>query len=107
MAFRVLRRKVKMVEKRLLNRQWHEAHVLGQRASLDERVEWHLEDARESGCRPIPARVREQVERRSGSSRADQPLRITACSDSSPSSPQFGELPHDDCGTIDDDGWSW
>ena len=50
--------------KRPLNRQWHEQHQLGNRASLDERVRWHLEHAKVCGCRPIPARLLEEIERR-------------------------------------------
>ncbi|MFZ2057277.1 MAG: hypothetical protein WAV54_07710 [Acidimicrobiales bacterium] len=47
-----------------LNRQWHEQHRLGSGASLDERVQWHLEHVEVCGCRPIPPRVLEEIERR-------------------------------------------
>lgn len=47
-----------------LNRQWHEQHQLGNRTSLDERVRWHFEHAKVCSCRPIPARVIEEIERR-------------------------------------------
>ena len=50
--------------KRPLNRQWHGQHQLGNRTSLDERVRWHFEHVKVCSCRPIPARVLEEIERR-------------------------------------------
>jgi hypothetical protein len=47
-----------------MNAEWHDVHVLGQGASMDRRVEWHLEHARECGCRAIPRTVVEELERR-------------------------------------------
>jgi hypothetical protein len=47
-----------------MNTQWHEEHRLGSRANLDERVRWHLEHAEACGCRPIPASVLEEIDRR-------------------------------------------
>ena len=57
---------------RPLNRQWHEQHPLGNKATLDDRVRWHLEHAKVCGCRPIPARVLEEIERRSRSTSGGQ-----------------------------------
>ena len=47
-----------------VNAQWHDEHVLGQGASMDRRVEWHLEHAEACGCRPVPATVAAELERR-------------------------------------------
>ncbi len=47
-----------------MNADWHRDHVLGSHATMDERVEWHIEHARECGCRPIPASVNAEIERR-------------------------------------------
>lgn len=47
-----------------LNRDWHDAHELGQGAPMDARVAWHLEHARECGCREVPRTVREELARR-------------------------------------------
>jgi hypothetical protein len=47
-----------------LNREWHEAHVLGSGAPMDARIAWHLEHARECGCREIPRTVRDELARR-------------------------------------------
>jgi hypothetical protein len=46
------------------NREWHDAHRLGVGASLGDRVAWHLEHAKVCGCRPIPAGVLEEIQRR-------------------------------------------
>lgn len=58
-----------------MNKEWHLAHVLGSKASMDRRVEWHLEHAQVCGCGPIPPSVLAELrsrgievpERRSGS----------------------------------------
>lgn len=47
-----------------INADWHRAHVLGQGAPMDQRVEWHLAHVRECGCRGIPDTVRDELERR-------------------------------------------
>ncbi|MGP8221847.1 MAG: hypothetical protein ACLQQM_02335 [Acidimicrobiales bacterium] len=47
-----------------LNRTWHAQHRLGAKASLDDRVRWHIEHAKVCGCRPIPRLVLEEIERR-------------------------------------------
>jgi hypothetical protein len=36
---------------------WHRDHRLPARASLEQRVAWHLEHAKQCGCRPMPASV--------------------------------------------------
>jgi hypothetical protein len=47
-----------------LNREWHAEHRLGSGASLEDRVQWHLDRADACGCRPIPVRILEEIERR-------------------------------------------
>ena len=47
-----------------INRDWHRAHVLGQGASMDRRVAWHLEHAAACGCRGIPQTVLDELARR-------------------------------------------
>ncbi|MEY4548163.1 MAG: hypothetical protein RL685_4358 [Pseudomonadota bacterium] len=44
-----------------MNVKWHEEHVLPRRASLEERMVWHRAHQAECGCRPIPARLQEQM----------------------------------------------
>lgn len=38
-----------------MNPAWHRAHVLGRKATRQERITWHREHARACGCRPPPA----------------------------------------------------
>ncbi len=40
-----------------VNKAWHQQHVLGSHARLDDRVTWHLAHAHECACRPIPPSV--------------------------------------------------
>src|SRR6266496_1192254 len=44
-----------------MNVKWHERHVLPKRASLEQRIEWHREHRAQCACRPIPARLLEQM----------------------------------------------
>jgi len=44
-----------------MNVKWHEQHVMPKRASLEQRIEWHREHQAECACRPIPARLLEQM----------------------------------------------
>jgi hypothetical protein len=44
-----------------LNRDWHHRHVMPEAATVDERVKWHLDHARNCGCRPIPATILEEM----------------------------------------------
>ena len=47
-----------------LNASWHEANRMPARASLDERVEWHLAHAKACACRGLPAGILKELERR-------------------------------------------
>jgi DNA-3-methyladenine glycosylase I len=41
-----------------LNSRFHEAHPMPARATLEQRLAWHLEHQKRCGCRPIPASLR-------------------------------------------------
>ncbi len=47
-----------------LNAAWHDANPMPRNATLDQRVEWHLAHAVACSCRPIPASVAAEIERR-------------------------------------------
>ena len=47
-----------------MNRGWHDAHPMPAKATLAQRVDWHVEHARECGCREMPESVRRELERR-------------------------------------------
>lgn len=48
----------------MTNREWHETHRLGSGASMDKRIEWHLEHVQNCACRPIPDGVLRAMEKR-------------------------------------------
>jgi hypothetical protein len=47
-----------------LNRDWHLAHKMPPRPTLEERLAWHEEHAKHCACREMPAWMREEIERR-------------------------------------------
>src|SRR5262245_6494998 len=40
------------------NRAWHARHPMPERATIAERVRWHVAHAKYCGCRPMPATVK-------------------------------------------------
>jgi hypothetical protein len=46
-----------------IDREWHEAHPMPERATLEQRIAWHLDHAKHCGCRAMPARIRQEIER--------------------------------------------
>jgi hypothetical protein len=40
-----------------LNAAWHESNPMPPRASLKQRIEWHMAHAKACGCRAIPQTV--------------------------------------------------
>ncbi len=46
-----------------MNAKWHQQHVLPKHATLDERIAWHREHQKRCACRPVPAKLREQLNR--------------------------------------------
>jgi hypothetical protein len=55
---------------RMLNAAWHDAHRMPPRATLDQRVTWHVAHAKACGCRPMPATVVAELKRRGSSGAA-------------------------------------
>lgn len=48
----------------MLNREWHETHRMPDKATLDQRIAWHVEHAAQCGCRDMPASIRAEVDKR-------------------------------------------
>ena len=44
-----------------LNREWHRAHRMPEKATRGERVAWHAEHLVECGCRPVPQALAAEV----------------------------------------------
>jgi hypothetical protein len=47
-----------------INREWHLANKMPRNPSEDERIAWHLEHARNCGCRKIEGKLAELLQRR-------------------------------------------
>jgi hypothetical protein len=48
-----------------INAAWHKAHKMPARATLDQRVEWHLAHLAACGCRTdLPESIRSELKRR-------------------------------------------
>ncbi|MBI2831653.1 MAG: hypothetical protein HYX79_05295 [Chloroflexi bacterium] len=45
-----------------INKDWHSKNKMPKNPSLDERMKWHIEHAKNCACRPIPDKLREQIE---------------------------------------------
>ena len=45
----------------MLNRQWHEAHPMLDKATLEQRIAWHLEHATQCGCRDMPESIKREL----------------------------------------------
>jgi hypothetical protein len=48
----------------MINATWHKQHPMPARATLDQRVRWHIAHAKACGCREIPATVLKELRRR-------------------------------------------
>jgi len=38
-----------------LNHEWHLANKMPERATLEQRIQWHRKHSKHCGCRPTPA----------------------------------------------------
>jgi hypothetical protein len=47
-----------------LNAAWHKKHPMPPRATVEQRIAWHLDHARQCACRPIPAKLHAEIRRR-------------------------------------------
>jgi hypothetical protein len=48
----------------MISARWHEQHPMPKRASLSQRVRWHVAHAKACGCRDIPRTVLTELRRR-------------------------------------------
>jgi len=47
-----------------LNKTWHEKNKMPRNASIEERINWHIAHARNCACRPIPDKLKLEIENR-------------------------------------------
>jgi len=46
-----------------MNKKWHEANRMPSNATRAERISWHAAHVQACQCRPVPASLREDVQR--------------------------------------------
>jgi hypothetical protein len=44
-----------------LNKEWHLAHRMPTNATLQQRIEWHIEYQKNCSCRPIPEKILAEI----------------------------------------------
>lgn len=52
----------------MINKEWHQVHVLGPHASLDDRVKWHAEHVQVCDCHDMPESIKNEIARRAAES---------------------------------------
>ena len=52
------------MKKSKLNREWHLGHRMPAKATLEQRLEWHLEHAKNCQCRAITGKIAEEMQKR-------------------------------------------
>lgn len=45
-----------------INREWHKKHRMPKNPTLEERVEWHKEHAKNCACREMPESIKKRIE---------------------------------------------
>lgn len=47
-----------------INKEWHLNHLMPKKATIEQRIIWHIEHAQECGCREIPAMILREIKKR-------------------------------------------
>ena len=47
-----------------INAKWHLANKMPKNPTLDQRVKWHLEHAKNCVCRPLGGKILEEIKKR-------------------------------------------
>jgi hypothetical protein len=50
-----------------MNKNWHAKNRMPRNATIEQRIKWHLEHAKHCACRPIPAKLAQEIKRRRAS----------------------------------------
>jgi hypothetical protein len=43
------------------NKEWHLAHRMPKKATLQQRIDWHVEHQKNCSCRPIPQKILDKI----------------------------------------------
>ena len=52
------------MKKQSLNKEWHLKNKMPVKATIDQRIEWHLEHIKYCGCRGIPEKLIPEIRKR-------------------------------------------
>lgn len=58
-----------------INKEWHEAHRMPRNATLEQRLDWHVNHAANCNCREMPPSIRAELEARGLITPSPQSLR--------------------------------
>ena len=47
-----------------INKEWHQAHRMPVNPKPEQRIEWHVEHAKNCACRKMPLKIQEEIKKR-------------------------------------------
>ena len=47
--------------KRCMNKPWHDEHPMPKKATLEQRIQWHVEHQKNCACREMPTAIQKAV----------------------------------------------
>jgi hypothetical protein len=47
-----------------INKEWHEKNIMPKNPTMDQRIQWHLEHAKNCSCRKIEGKIAEEMKKR-------------------------------------------
>ncbi|SHF22761.1 hypothetical protein SAMN05443144_106167 [Fodinibius roseus] len=47
-----------------INENWHKKHPMPKNPTIDQRIEWHIEHAKQCKCRDIPEKLKAEMVKR-------------------------------------------
>lgn len=47
-----------------LNKEWHLAHRMPAKATLEQRIAWHIEHKRNCSCRDMPEKLKQEMKKK-------------------------------------------
>ena len=47
-----------------LNKEWHLKNRMPEKATLEQRIAWHIEHAKNCSCREMPEKLKEEIKKR-------------------------------------------
>jgi hypothetical protein len=53
-----------------LNEEWHLKNRMPAKATLDQRIAWHIEHVEHCSCRPMPEKIKSEIKKQKNSARS-------------------------------------